>query len=191
MIFCIYIVQRFGHVTLCNDSFRFEAQAAPSRPRFFFRLPNSRTMRARFFTFWIMNDISRFDDDARNARECRRLRGHCSFRLVTSFLYVFINVSLPSPPLPLSFARSCSTSPPPSSLSFSSVTHTKMRSPLARHTSWLLIHVAADYFPAWLWHQIPYSSRMESRETKRARWSSGRFAPDLIQGVFDERRSRR
>lgn len=55
--------------------------------------------------------------------------------------------------------------------------YTKMRSLLARrHTSWLLIHVAADYFPASLWHQIPYSGQNgESASplpTLRARWST-------------------
>lgn len=63
---------------------------------------------------------------------------------------------------------------------FSSTTeraYTKMRSLLARrHTSWLLIHVAADYFPASLWHQIPYSGQNgESASplpTRRARWST-------------------
>ena len=42
----------------------------------------------------------------------------------------------------------------------------------ARHTSWLLIHVAADYFSASLWHQIPYSSQNGESTSLRARWST-------------------
>lgn len=42
----------------------------------------------------------------------------------------------------------------------------------ARHISWLLIHVAADYFPASLWHQIPYSNQNGESASSRAQWST-------------------
>lgn len=42
----------------------------------------------------------------------------------------------------------------------------------SRETSWLLIHVAADYFLASLWHQIPYSNQNGESASSRAQWST-------------------
>jgi len=98
----------------------------------------------------------------------RRMRVN---RTVTSFFILSFSFAL-SLSLSLSFSLftlsliSLAHSPPPSPRTYENAFAIR-----ARHTSWLLIHVAADYFPASLWHQIPYSSQNGESVSPRARWS--------------------
>jgi len=153
IIHCIII-----GITLCNQA------RCGSRLvcRFFWSANSGTAIRARDSprlqslraNQWIMNSVPV------ERRPLRRMR----VWIVLSLCSLFSILSL-------SLSFTCFTSPF-SSPSSQECVYENALATRARHTSWLLIHVAVDYFSASLWHQIPYSSQNGESVSLRARWST-------------------